>query len=361
MGYLTQPARAAALFCAASAAWAQPALQDVFRDYFRIGAALNARAFTGQDETAAALVVRHCNTITPENVLKWVIVHPRPDAYDFGPGDRFVAFGEKHGMFIVGHTLVWHQQTPRWVFEDAEGKPLSREALLKRMREHIFTVVGRYRGRVHAWDVVNEALSDDGAMRPSPWLKLVGEDYVAKAFEYAREADPAAELYYNDYALEREPKRKGALELIGKLKRQGLKVTAVGLQGHDNLEFPSAQQQEETIEAFHTLGVKVAITELDLDVLPGRNAPEGVDRNPYVAGLPEEVAARQARRYAELFRVFTKYKGVITRVTFWGVSDATSWLNYFPIRGRTNYPLLFDREGKPKPAFDAVVETVKAH
>jgi endo-1,4-beta-xylanase len=370
MGNLTIVRQAGLALLLASSAFAQPSLKDAFDGVFRIGAALNAGVFSETDAAGAVIVKQHYNTITPENHLKWALVHPRMGQYDFNPADRFVQFGAQNKMFIVGHTLVWHQQTPRWVFEDAEGKPVGRDILLARMREHIFRLVERYRRRVHAWDVVNEAIADDGTMRQSPWLKGIGEDYVLKAFEYAQEADPSAELYYNDYALEREAKRKGAVELIRKLKAAGAKVTAVGLQGHNNLKFPTVAELEATIEAFKALGVKVAITELDVDVLPSRSGRATADLaaaggaasaelDPYKAGLPEAVAKQQAERYAELFRVFLKHRDTVTRVTFWGVTDATSWLNNFPIRGRTNYALLFDRAGKPKPAFDAVLGVAK--
>jgi len=270
-------------------------------------------------------------------------------------------------MFIVGHCLVWHSQTPRWVFQDDQGNPLTRDALLERMHDHIRTVVGRYKGRIGGWDVVNEALNEDGTMRQSPWYKIIGDDFVLKAFQFAHDADPKAELYYNDYSLENESKRKGAVELIKKLTAAGAGVTAVGLQGHDKLDWPSVQQQDDTIQAFKALGVKVAITEFDIDVLPrvtrqntadiSATARGGAGSNPYTDGLPDEVQQQLAKRYADLFGVFVKYRDTVSRVTFWGVTDADSWLNNFPARGRTNYPLLFDRQGKPKPAFDAVIRT----
>lgn len=345
---------------------AEPALKDVFKGAFRIGAALNPGHFTEKNAAGAALVKRHFNTITPENVLKWERVHPELERYDFEPTDAYVAFGEKNGMFIVGHTLVWHSQTPKWVFHDSEGKQLSREALLERMRQHIHKVVGRYKGRIHGWDVVNEALNEDGTMRESLWYKIIGPDYIEKAFEYAREADPKAELYYNDYSVENEPKRNGAVKLIRQLQSKGIKVAAVGLQGHNRLEWPTLEQQEATIRAFAELGVKVAITELDVDVLPSAFQGGGAEvstriaadpkLNPYAGGLPEDVQQQLAKRYAELFRVYLKYKGTVDRVTFWGVTDRESWLNNWPVRGRTSYPLIFDREGKPKPAFHAIVK-----
>jgi endo-1,4-beta-xylanase len=344
---------------------AQTTLKEAYKDSFHIGAAINRAQIYEEDQRAVPLLKAHYSSITPENALKWEQVHPRPDGYNFETPDRFVRFGEKYGMFIVGHTLVWHSQTPAWVFQDEQGRPLGREALLGRMREHIRTVVGRYKGRIHGWDVVNEALNEDGTLRQSPWMKIIGEDYIAKAFQYAHEADPAAELYYNDYSVENEAKRNGAVELVRKLKEQGVPVAGIGLQGHNNLEWPTLEQQEATIAAFGKLGVKVMITELDIDVLPAATRSQGADvslsvearaaLNPYTAGLPDSVQKALAKRYGELFAVYLKHRDVITRVTFWGVTDGDSWKNNWPVRGRTNYPLLFDRAGRPKPAFEAVI------
>lgn len=348
---------------------AQPALKDVFTNDFLIGAALNPRHFSGDTNDEVLIVQKHFNTITAENAMKWMHLQPRQGQYAFSQADRFVEFGRAHGMVIIGHTLVWHSQTPRWVFQDKDGEPLTREALLERMREHIQTVVGHYKGKIRGWDVVNEALNDDGTLRQSPWLKIIGEDYLVKAFQYAHEADPDAELYYNDYSLKGERKRAAALSLVKKLQAAGVKLTGVGLQGHYRLERPTAQEIDETIEAFAKLGLKVMITELDVNVLP-TPGPGGADvstrfgadpkLNPYPDGLPEEMQERLARRYAELFNLFLKHRQSVTRVTFWGVSDRSSWLNHFPIRGRTNYPLLFDRNGQPKAAFQAVVDIHRA-
>jgi len=343
---------------------AQTTLKDAFHGSFRIGAALNQAIYTGGDAAGAALVEAQFDTVTPENDLKWEKIHPTAQGFNFDQADRYVEFGEKNHMFIVGHCLVWHSQTPRWVFEDDKGNPVGREELLRRMHDHIAAVVGRYRGRVNGWDVVNEALNEDGTLRRSQWQRIIGDDYIAKAFEYAHEADPKAELYYNEYSLENEAKRKGGVELIRKLLAQGIPVTAIGLQGHYNMEWPDPETVDATIAAFHALGVKVNITELDMDVLPrvrpgnsadiSARAEAAAAANPYTAGLPAQQQQALADRYAALFRVFLKHRDAITRVTFWGVTDRTSWLNNFPARGRTNYPLLFDREGKPKPAFDAV-------
>lgn len=341
----------------------EPALKDAYKDAFLIGASINQAQIYERDARAVHIIRRHFNAITPENVLKWELVHPAPDRYDFAAADRYVAFGEKYGMTIIGHTLIWHNQTPRWVFEDERGRPVSREVLLERMRDHIHTVVGRYKGRIRGWDVVNEALNEDGTLRQSPWLRIIGEDYIAKAFEFAHEADPGAELYYNDYSLENEAKRRGAIELIRKLKSQGVPITAIGLQEHNRLDWPKAEQVDKTIAEFAKLGLKVNITELDVSVLPwvepgsdeAKRAASDPKLNPYTAGLPDEVQQRLARRYAELFKIYLKHRDVIDRVSFWNVTDADSWLNDFPARGRTDYPLLFDRAGRPKPAFYAVI------
>jgi len=330
-----------------------PTLRTAFKDAFLVGAALNAAQFSGRDTLGAALVAAHFSSITPENVLKWQSVHARPGTYDFAAPDRYVAFGERHGMFIVGHTLVWHNQTPRWVFQDSSGNPVSRDTLLARLRDHIHTVVGRYRGRIRGWDVVNEALNEDGTLRRTPWLTIIGDDYLASAYRYAHEADPDAELYYNDYSLENAPKRRGAVELVQRLRDQGIPIAAVGLQGHDRMDWPSPAQQDSTIEAFAGAGFRVMITELDVDVLPRAD-------NPYAQGLPDSLQQALARRYAELFGSYLRHRGTVARVTFWGVTDRDSWLNNWPVRGRTNYPLLFDRNGRPKPAFAAVVQTAPA-
>ena len=343
-----------------------PTLKDAYQGLFRIGSALNPTQFEERDTRGNPIIAAQFNTISPENALKWQSVHPTLDNYNFGPSDHYVDFGEKHKMFVIGHCLVWHSQTPQWVFQDAEGKPLTREALLERMHDHIRTVVGHYKGRIGGWDVVNEALNDDGTMRQSPWYRIIGEDYLLKAFQFAHEADPDAELYYNDYSLENEAKRKGAVELIRKLKAAGAPITGIGLQGHVKIDTPSASQEAATIEAFAALGIRVNISELDVDVLPRTTASNSADisataagtaqSNPYANGLPEEMQQSLAKRYAELFRVFVEHHSVMGRVTFWGVTDGDSWLNNFPTRGRTNYPLLFDRAGKPKPAFAAVLE-----
>jgi len=348
---------------------AQPALKDAFKSEFRIGAALNESQFSGSNRCEVALIQTQFDTISPENALKWESIHPKAGRYDFKPADQYVEFGASNHMFIVGHTLVWHNQTPKWVFQDDSGNPVDRDTLLRRMHDHIATVVGRYRGRINGWDVVNEALNEDGTLRQSPWLKIIGEDYLLKAYKFAHEADPQAQLYYNDYSLENTPKRQGAVALIRKLQAQGVAIAGVGLQGHYQMDWPAKADLTEAIETFAALGLKVMITELDMDVLPPATRSQAAEvgmnfelesrLNPYTNGLPDSMQQALSRRYAELFGVFVSHRASIARVTFWGVTDAGSWLNNWPVKGRTSYPLLFDRQCQPKPAFAAVIRTAR--
>lgn len=338
---------------------AQTTLKDAFKDDFLIGVAINQRQFDGEDQRGDPIIKAQFNAISPENVLKWESVHPEPGRYNFAEADRYVEFGEANHMTIVGHTLVWHNQTPRWVFQDENGKPVTRDVLLARMRDHIHTVVGRYKGRIKIWDVVNEALQDNGKLRKSSWDKIIGDDYIEKAFEYAHEADPDAILRYNDYSLENEPKRDGAIALIKKLQAEGIPVTAIGLQDHVQMDWPTVEQESATISAFAGLGLKVMITELDVNILGGRRTAEITEianqsgPNVYSKGLPPDVEQALAKRYADLFGVFVKHRDAVSLVTFWGVTDGDSWLNR---PNRLNYPLLFDRTGQPKPAFNALIQ-----
>ena len=348
---------------------AQITLKDAYKNHFLIGAALNQLQFSGKESCESALVRAQFNTITPENVLKWASIHPELNRYDFGLADRYVEFGRRNGMFVVGHTLIWHNQTPAWVFQDEKGHAVDRDTLLARMRDHILTVVGRYKGKIRGWDVVNEALDDNGSLRKSPWLQIIGKDYLLKAYQFAHEADPEAQLYYNDYSLEIPSKRAGAIALIKNLESQGVHIAAVGLQGHYRLNWPAATEVDDAITAFSKLGLKVMITELDVDVLPPATRSQAAEvgmsvelkpkLNPYTNGLPDSVEQTLAKRYADLFAVFLKHHDSISRVTFWGVTDANSWLNYWPVKNRLNYPLLFDRHCQPKPAFEAVIQAAR--
>lgn len=348
---------------------AQTYLKDAFKDYYYIGTALNLNQIMGRDINSIEIIKKHFNSITPENVLKWEAVHPKPGQYNFEPADSFVSFGVKNNMFIIGHCLLWHSQTPKWVFEDENGKQLSRDALLQRLKDHIFSVVGRYKGKINGWDVVNEAVDDDGSLRKSKWLEIIGEDYIEKAFEFAHEADPAAELYYNDYNEWYKGRRETIVKIVNDLKDKGIKIDGIGMQGHWGLDYPPMEEMDASMKAYADTGLKLMITELDMDVLPNPFNYTGADiskrfelsdeTNPYPNGLTDSMKVVQTKRFEEYFNLFNKYKDSMSRVTFWGVHDGQSWKNNFPIRGRTAYPLLFDKNLNPKPAYDAIIKTVE--
>lgn len=362
------------LAMAAVATLAMPALagetlKDAYKGDFVIGAALNARQIMGKDAKGDAILTSQFNAISPENDLKWERIHPEPGGYDFTIPDQYVALGQKDGLYTVGHVLVWHAQTPKWVFENQDGTPISKEALLARLKAHIFTVVGRYKGKIKAWDVINEVVGDDGKMRQSPWYKIGGEELFVKAFQWAHEADPKAELTYNDYNIENPGKREEALALVKRLKAAGAPITTVGIQAHYTLAEPDLKLLDEAITKFSALGVKVALTELDIDVLPRPNMGATADvnlklaedpkYNPYVKGLPDDVQAKLTQRYAQVFAIALKHKDVVSRVTLWGITDGDSWHNGWPIPNRTAYSLLFDRAGNPKPAVAAIIKEAK--
>lgn len=347
----------------------QPAapLRDSYKDKFRIGAAVSTALLQGREAEPEKLLRQHFDSVTAENAMKPDAIQPREGEFTFADADKLVDIAKESGAEVVGHTLVWHSQTPRWFFEGKDGQPITRELALARLRTHIKTVVGRYKGRIREWDVVNEAINDGpGVMRQTPWLRAIGEDYIAEAFKAAHEADPEAILVYNDYNIELDYKRPKAVELLKKLLGQKVPVHAVGIQCHWRVQNPPLAETEKAIKEFSALGLKVMITEFDMGVLPTQYQGADLSRaqsltpeqlavlNPYTQGLPEEAARDHAEKVRQSFELFLKYKNVIGRVTLWGIHDGHSWLNNFPIRGRTDYPLLFDRELKPKPAFFAV-------
>ncbi len=347
-------------------------LQEAYRDAFLIGSSAN-RAIVTKDKATQDIVLRHFNTVTAENAMKAGPINPQPGVYNFDPADEFVDFGEKNNMFIIGHTLVWHNQTPIWFFQDDNGNPCTREALIERMRNHIETVAGRYAGRVHAWDVVNEVIDDDGSYRSTTWVDGIGDgdELVKLAFKFASEYAPDAELYYNDFNAWRPAKRDGIVRLVKMLQEEGIRIDGVGIQGHWGLNYPKTEYIEAAVDAYASLGVKVMITELDVDVLPLTKEGQIIGRgmsdkqfqleefkeflDPYADGIPDEVQQQLTERYTELFRIFYSKRDKIDRVTLWGVHDGMSWKNGYPIPGRTNYPLLFDRDKQAKPAFNAVL------
>jgi endo-1,4-beta-xylanase len=355
------------------AAQERPALKDVFKDAFRMGVSVGGGVVSGKDAASRELVLRHFNTVTIENAMKAQPLNPQPGVWNWGPADAFVQFGEAHQMFIVGHTLVWHNQTPAWFFQDASGKPNTPEGQIERMRQHIEAVAGRYKGRVHAWDVVNEVIDNDGSYRPTTWVNAVGngDELVKAAFRFASQYAPDTELYYNDFNAWRPAKRDGIVRMVRMLQAEGIRIDGIGMQGHWGLNFPRNEYIEQAIDAYAALGVKVMITELDVDVLPLTREGQVIGQvmsdpqfqleefeaylDPYRGGVPEDVEQRITARWAELFRIFHGRRDKIDRVTLWGAHDGLSWKNNYPVPGRMNYPLLFGRDRQPKPAFDAVV------
>lgn len=334
--------------------------RQAFAGHFLIGTALSKSQILGEEDGLLDFVARQFSALTAENEMKWERIHPAEGVYDWETADRLVKFCRANDIFLTGHTLIWHQQTPDWVFEDADGRPASRELLLARMEAHINTVIGHFGGAVPSWDVVNEALNDDGSMRDTKWRRIIGDDYVAKAFEFAHRADPEARLYYNDYNLYQPDKRAGAVRLVKSIQDKGIPVHGIGMQGHYGLGHPADLSLiEDSIQAFAALG-EVMITELDMTVLQFPDSGnEGADisidlelnskYNPYAGGLPADVQALQAQRYLDMFRIFLENQASITRVTFWGVNDAQSWRNDWPMKGRTDYPLMIDRNNAFKP------------
>tara|TARA_Y200000002_G_scaffold54968_1_gene40333 strand:- start:36595 stop:37764 length:1170 start_codon:yes stop_codon:yes gene_type:complete len=310
------------------------------------------------DKIGLNIAMEHFNAFTPENAMKWEEIHPKPGVYNFTAADQFVEIANQQNKFVIAHTLIWHNQTPDWVFEDENGESADRELLLQRMQNHIHTVVGRYRGRIDAWDVVNEAFNQDGSYRESKWYQIIGEDYLAKAFQYAREADEKVELYYNDYSMENSVKRNGIIKAIKNLLVKGIPITGIGSQSHYKLSnMPSVYDIEKSIKDLSLLGIDIMITELDINVLPEIRNKDGSlnsETDIYKDGLPENIEKKLTDTYVELFQVYLNHKDLIKRVTFWGVSDHSSWLNYLPVE-RINYPLLFDRQNNPKDAFFSIL------
>lgn len=331
----------------------QKGLKDYYKDYFPIGVAVAPRNLTGPD---AELILQQFNSLTPENAMKMGPIHPEENRYFWKDADAIVDFAQQHGLKVRGHNLCWHNQTPRWFFTDSSGRQVSRDVLLARMKRHIDDVMGRYKGKIYAWDVVNEAVPDTGTgmYRKSKFYEIIGGEYIAKAFEYAHAADPTAQLFYNDYNTENASKRERIFQLVKRLKSQGVPIQGVGLQGHWSIYEPTARELEESVSRFASLGLNVQITELDVSVYPKeheRRQKKVTDTSEFSA----EMATKQAAQYGMLFDVFRKHKDIITGVTFWNVSDKSSWLDNFPVPGRKDYPLLFDTTYRPKKAFEAVV------
>lgn len=326
-------------------------LKDYYKDYFPIGVAVSANALRTDE---AGLLMSQFNSLTPENAMKMGVIHPEEQRYNWRDADSIAAFARSHAMKLRGHTLVWHEQIPRWLFKDVNGQQVSKEVLLQRLKEHITTVVKRYKGTVYAWDVVNEAISDDPRefYRNSLWYRICGEEFIEKAFQWAHEADPDALLFYNDYNEINPVKRKKIIQLLDSLVSKGIPVHGIGLQGHWAINEPTREQLEHTLSDFLPLGLKLQITELDISVYPKIPGKQPGDSTGAFTAAREQ---QQVEQFSMCFEVFRKYRSALTGVTFWNISDRHSWLDNHPVRGRKDYPLLFDKDLQPKKAYWPVV------
>lgn len=338
-------------------AYAQKGLKDYYKGYFDIGVAVTPRDLRNPEEST--MIKKEFNSITAENAMKMGSLQPVENQFFWRDADAIVDFAEKNNIKIRGHALCWHTQAPNWIFKDASGNDVSKEVLLQRLKTHIQTVVKRYKGRIYAWDVVNEAIADGPSfLRSTKWSEIIGEEFIAKAFEYAHEADPNALLFYNDYNTEIPAKREKIYRLVKGLIEKGVPIHGVGLQGHWSINNPSREELEKSIQMFSSLGVQVQFTEVDVSVYVGRQGGQisnGGQRTEKALFTPE-MEQQQLEQYKMIFEVLRKYKKEVTSVTFWNVSDRYTWLD---MRGRKNYPLLFDEQLQPKKAYWEVVKFEK--
>ncbi len=353
-------------------------LKDALADKFLIGVAINESQIRHEVSKADSVIFKHFNAIEPENCLKSEEIQPEKGVFRWELADKYVDYGTRNGLEVFGHCLIWHSQCPKWFCTDEKGGDVDPEELKARMKDHIYTLVGRYKGRIKGWDVVNEAINDDGSWRQSPFYRILGEEFIPLAFQYAHEADPDAELYYNDYNMYRPEKAATVIKMVKELKSRGLRIDAVGFQGHYGMDYPDYAQLEKNIEDVYASGVEVMFTEVDITILPTvtrtadlaglsmeaiRKDPE-LSRKfdammvPYPDGIPEERMTEWNERAKGLWEVFFRQSDKISRINWWGLQDGDSWKNEFPVRieGREEAPLLFDRQYRQKPVVDWVIE-----
>ena len=340
-------------------------LKQVFNSKFKIGVALNKNQIRQRQQKENELIKIEFSSLTAENVMKWEEIHPKKDRYNFKTPDLLVSLSQDNNQDLIGHTLVWHNQIPRWVTREGNGSLLDKNSLFRNITDHISAVAGRYKGKIRGWDVVNEAILDDGSYRENDFYNISGEEYIFKSFEIANKIDPEAELYYNDFSMYKTEKCNAAVLLANKIRERGLRIDGIGLQAHWGLDYPSIDEIEKSILTIHEAGYRVHFTELDIDVLPNLWEIEGADLsdnfksndqlNPYKSSLPDSISDLLSNRYSEIFNLFSKHSDKIDRVTFWGLSDGHSWKNDWPAKGRTNYPLLFNRENNPKQAYSDII------
>jgi len=343
---------------------AQKTLGEATKGEFLFGAAINMQQVNGVNPIETELIAKEFTTIVAENCMKPQPIHPEENRYNWEDADKLVAFGEKNKQVVTGHCLMWHSQIGRWMFIDADGKDVAPEVLKERMRQHILTVVGHYKGRVKGWDVVNEAFEDNGTYRKSKFYQILGKDFIKYAFQFAHEADPNVELYYNDYNVETPAKCDAIVELVKELKAAGCRIDAVGSQAHMHMNTPTLEATETSFRKLKAAGVHILITEWDISILPSpfegaeisANFKYSKEMDPYRDGVPDSVQQKWNKRMVDMFGLFLKYNDVVDRVTVWGLTDNTTWLNNFPIRGRKDYPMLFDRNNQRKPVVDEMIK-----
>ncbi len=346
---------------------AQKTLARATKGKFLLGVAVNPQQVDGAKPIETELIAKEFSAIVPENCMKPQPIHPEENKYVWVDADKLVAFGEKNKQVVTGHCLIWHSQIGKWFFVDADGKDVAPEVLKERMHQHILTVVGRYKGRIKGWDVVNEAFEDNGKYRNSKFFQILGKDFIKYAFQFAHEADPDAELYYNDYNVENPAKCDAIVGLVKELKASGCRIDAVGSQAHWHMKSPTVEATETSFKKLKDAGVHILITELDISILPSpydganiaANFKYSKEMDPYREGIPDSIQQKWNKRMVDMFGLFLKYNDVVDRVTMWGLTDNTTWLNNFPIRGRMDSPVLFDRNNKRKPVVDEMIRMAK--
>lgn len=341
-------------------------LRSTLGDSMLICAAVSDAQVRGEEPPVMQVLCQQFNAVVGENCMKAMYLQPREGEYDFRLADKFVDYAIAHNLEVIGHCLIWHSQPAEWMFYNEAGKLCKPEVLRERMRKHIYTVMGHFKGRVHRWDVVNEAIMEDGTFRNSKFYQILGEEFFTLAFQYAHEADPTAELYYNDYNEWYPKKRATVCRLVKSLRDKGLRIDAIGLQGHIDMTSPTIEEYQATVDDYRALGLKVMLTEMEISALP--QPKSGLSANisnheeyrkeidPYPNGLPAKVSRQWNDRMVDIFRFVLRNADVFSRVTLWGVSDKSSWKNNFPVFGRTDYPLLFDRQLQPKPAVEQIIK-----
>ena len=345
-------------------------LKEAFKDKFHIGSAINIQEQLIQHpEKFEALIKKEFNSLVAENAMKWEAINPQKGIYDFKFVDTLVNFAQKNNMQVVGHVLFWHNQNPDWLFKDDQGETVSKDELLKRMRFHLTTLHKRYGNKIQSWDVVNEAINEDGSVKDSPWKKILGDDWILQAFQMAQEVfPPSTKLIYNDFNVFNKKKLAGITSMVDLLLAAGIRIDAIGVQAHWALDYPSDKSIENLINQISSRGLKIDISELDIDVLPMPKSFSGgaeitenhsykQSMDPYRKEFPKAKQEELAARYANIFRIFLKHADKIDRVNFWGLNDEFTWKNQWPIANRKNHPLLFDRNNDPKPAYFRILQS----